>query len=376
MRLIPKDDELGWTPYAWTAYVAAFASSPLLARNATPRDWVLTTCATIVFLALYFRGYWLRGRRIIPIIVAITILGLALYWWNSTAGVFFIYAAAFACRLDNDRAAIGTIVVIDLLAGIEAFAAHMNFFSFAWVFVFVALVGAINVHFEGVGRSQKKLRLAHDEIEHLAKVAERERIARDLHDLLGHTLSVIILKSELASKLAERDPERARSEIRDVERISRDALTQVRAAVRGYRSGGLQAEVESARDALDAANVTLECDLANMQLPPAHEAVIALAIREAVTNIVRHARATHCRIALVPRDGAYDVTVVDDGRGGEEPFGSGLKGMRERIEALGGTLTRDGSKGTTVTITMRVGQAPSPVLVAVGGQAGAPVLHT
>ena len=105
--------------------------------------------------------------------------------------------------------------------------------------------------------------------------------------------------------------------------------------------------------------MTLECELAPLQLPAAHEAVIALAIREAVTNIVRHARATHCRIALAQRDGAYAVTIVDDGRGGDAPFGSGLSGMRERIEALGGTLMRDGSRGTTVTITM-----PLPLSIA------------
>jgi two-component system sensor histidine kinase DesK len=352
MRLIPKNDDLGWTPYAWTVYVALFAISPMFSRHATALDWLTAIGGTIVFLGLYFRGYWVRGRDIIPIIAALLLLGLVLYPHNAAAGAFFIYAAAFASRLDHDRAAIATIAGIELLVGIEAFLSQKPFFAVVWVVVFVALVGAINVHFEGVGRSQAKLRLAHDEIEHLAKVAERERIARDLHDLLGHTLSVIILKSELASKLAERDPERAREEIRDVERISRDALTQVRAAVRGYRSGGLQAEIESARDALDAANVTLECDLGQLPLPPAHEAVIALAIREAVTNIVRHAHATRCRIALTPHNGSYAVTIADNGRGGEATFGNGLNGMRERIETLGGTLSRDGSNGTAVTITM------------------------
>lgn len=359
MRLIPKDDDLGWTPYAWTVYVAFFAMSPTLARNATTLDWVTAIGGTIAVLVLYFRGYWLRGAAIVPVIAALTLIGVVILPRNTASGVAFIYAASFAARLDNDRAAIGTIAVIEVIVGIEVFLSHLHPFSWIWIVVFVALVGAINIHFEGVGRSQAKLRLAHDEIEHLAKVAERERIARDLHDLLGHTLSVIILKSELASKLAERDPERARSEIRDVERISRDALTQVRAAVRGYRSGGLQAELESARDALDAANVTLECDLGTLQLPAAHEAVIALAIREAVTNIVRHARATRCRIALAQSDAGYAVTIADDGRGGDAPFGSGLSGMRERIEALGGTLTRDGSRGTTVTIAM-----PLPMSIA------------
>jgi len=229
-----------------------------------------------------------------------------------------------------------------------------------------------------LGGANARLRVAQDEIEHLAKLAERERIARDLHDLLGHTLSVIILKSELASKLAERDVERARNEIRDVERISRDALSQVRAAVRGYRAGGLAAEIEDARRALDAANVVLTADLQSAPLPPSHEAVLSMALREAVTNVVRHANARQCRIAI--ECGAADLggrstaavggatqcvlTVTDDGRGGGEPFGSGLTGMRERVEALGGTLQRDGSHGTTLTITLPLASlAIAPPLV-------------
>ncbi len=352
MRLIPKDENLGWTPYAWTIYVVFFLLSPGLARHPEPIDWLISTGGTLAILALYFRGHWVRGVRVLPIIAGLTLIGAVLFPLNSAAGVSFIYAASFAARIEDDRRAVGIISAIEIIVVAEVIARRMHPGSFVWVIVFTALVGAIGIHFEGVSRSSRKLRLAHDEIEHLAKVAERERIARDLHDLLGHTLSVIILKSELASKLAERDPERARNEIRDVERISRDALTQVRAAVRGYRSGGLPPEIESARDALDAANVSLTCDVPPLQIPVAQEAVLAMAVRESVTNIVRHARATRCSIALAHRDNAYILTISDDGRGGDEPFGSGLSGMLERIEQLGGTLSRDGSNGTVVTITM------------------------
>src|SRR6476646_9982478 len=108
MRLIPQDDELGWTPYAWTVYVAFFAISPALARNATPADWLISIGGTLALLALYFRGYWVRGTKIIPIIATMTILGIAIFPVNTSAGVLFIYAAGFAARLDNDRAAIGT----------------------------------------------------------------------------------------------------------------------------------------------------------------------------------------------------------------------------------------------------------------------------
>ena len=193
-----------------------------------------------------------------------------------------------------------------------------------------------------------------------ASRSQHGRIARDLHDLLGHTLSLIILKSELASKLADRDIDRARSEIRDVERISRDALAQVRNAVGGYRSRGLQAEAESARETLSAANVTLDADLQSVTLQPSHEAVLALAIREGVTNIVRHARASRCTIRLRTTNGAIALTISDDGNGSASPFGNGLIGMRERVASLGGSLTRDGDRGTTLTITI-----PTPTTVAI-----------
>lgn len=352
MRLLPNDREEGWTPYAWLIYVVFFACWPAAKPGTTPLEWALTIVGLMVFLALYFRGYWVRGRPLMMIIAAITLLG-ALYWkWNPGAGSFFIYAAAFAGELEPVRRAVRAIAIIEIVVIVEALAIRIHPFNAFWPVVFCLLIGAINIHHRQQKNANAKLRLAHEEIEHLAKVAERERIARDLHDLLGHTLSLIVLKSELAAKLAERDIDRARDEIRDVERISRDALAQVRAAVRGYRSGGLLAEIDSASAALVTAGIDITIDMSPQALPAAHEAVLALAVREAVTNIVRHARATHCRIALELVNGACVLTIVDDGIGGHAPFGAGLSGMRERVTALGGTLTRDGEHGTTLTIAL------------------------
>lgn len=354
MRLLPDDREEGWTPYAWLIYLSFFLVYPAFERGTTPLRWVETIAGAIVFLVLYFRGYWCDGRRLVAIIAAITLLGAIFYPVNPGAGSFFIYAAAFAGFLASSKQALLGILLIEIVAAIEIFAFHVAIWNYAWVIVFVAMVGGINIHYAGVKRSNAKLRLAHDEIERLAKVAERERIARDLHDLLGHTLSLIILKSELASKLADRDIERARGEIRDVERISREALAQVRGAVRGYRSAGLRYELEAARETLTTAGIRAEIDAADVALPATEESVLALAVREAVTNVVRHAQATVCRIAIAQGDGMCIVTIADDGRGGEEAFGTGLRGMRERVESLGGTMTRDGARGTTLTITIAV----------------------
>jgi two-component system, NarL family, sensor histidine kinase DesK len=193
------------------------------------------------------------------------------------------------------------------------------------------------------------LRKAQDEIEHLAKVAERERIARDLHDVLGHTLSVIILKSELAGKLLERDPVRAKAEIADVEETAREALNEVRSTIRGYRSHSLETELKHARATLETAGMTVDSEYAEIPLSPAQESVVALVVREAVTNVVRHAKAHHCSLRIVPVNGNCRVEIYDDGRGGGLE-GNGLRGMRERMEALNGSVERDAKSGTRLTV--------------------------
>lgn len=356
MRLLPKDSAIGWTPYAWLIYITPFALTPFYERRGTG---LAVAIAMAIFLPLYFRGFWSRGRERLFIVLALTALGVACWPWSNGAGAFFIYAAS--CAGQSEKRAYAMVGAIALVVLVEARLVDHSLIATAWPFIFVLVVGGINVHYAQVGRANAKLRLAQEEIEHLAKVAERERIARDLHDLLGHTLSLIILKSELASKLADRDVERAREEIRDVERISREALAEVRAAVRGYRSGGLNAEADAARKALESAGVTFEAQLDKVALAPVQEAVLALAIREAVTNVVRHANARNCRLTLRNENGIV-LVVSDDGRGGNASFGSGLLGMRERVEALGGTLVHDGRTGTTLTIRLPQAQAPAALL--------------
>jgi two-component system sensor histidine kinase DesK len=235
---------------------------------------------------------------------------------------------------------------------------HLNgwFLFFAGGLSFV--VGASNIHFAQRNRTNKKLLRAHEEIEHLATVAERERIARDLHDVLGHTLSVIILKSELAGKLLDRDPQRAGNEIREVEQISRQALSEVRDAIRGYRSKGLSAELAQAKATLETAGVAVKCEAARLELPALHEGVLSMAVRESVTNVVRHAHARSCTLRLAQQNGSCHLEIEDDGCGGIVAEGNGLRGMRERVEMLGGTLKRDSHDGTKILITVPLKISP------------------
>ena len=244
----------------------------------------------------------------------------------------------------------GHLVLVSLLC----WAVGCNVYVWVSSVVFSAMVGAVVVQYAQRRRLSDRLVAAHAQSEHLAKVAERERIARDLHDLLGHTLSLIVLKSELASRLSATQPERAAEEIRDVERISREALAQVRAAVRGYRSVGFESELRQAREALETAGIAVEARVEQPQLSAMQESVFAMALREAVTNIVRHAHATICRLSLRQNGRYCELEIADNGRGGALEEGSGLSGMRERVEALGGILERDGSNGTLLRIRVPV----------------------
>ena len=217
---------------------------------------IATLASAVIFLPLYFRGYWVRGRQLRWIITAITVLGMAMAPFNSGAAVYFILMLLlFAPKVGNTRSAVKIIAVIVFASIAESALLHLTPYFWVVALIFTVMIGAVNTHFAQRSRDNQKLLLAQEEVERMAKIAERERIGRDLHDVLGHTLSLIVLKSELASKLADRDPRRAAIEIREVERISRETLAQVRATVRGYQSRSLQAEAEQAKAALQAAGV-------------------------------------------------------------------------------------------------------------------------
>jgi two-component system, NarL family, sensor histidine kinase DesK len=186
--------------------------------------------------------------------------------------------------------------------------------------------------------TERQLRLAREEIARLAVSEERLRFARDLHDLLGHSLSLIALKSELAGRLVTGAPDRATAEIHDIESVARTALHEVREAVAGYRQPTLADELHAAAEILAAAGIAYSCDGAPRALSPAAEAVLGWAVREGVTNVIKHSRARRCTIRFTEDERCAGVEVWDDGRGASSPLdgGSGLRGLRERVAARGG----------------------------------------
>jgi two-component system sensor histidine kinase DesK len=359
MRLLPKNSEYSWAIYS-VLYFGFFYIDPIV-NHASARVWLITVAATVVFLVLYFSLFWVSWRQGLLHLAAMLLMGVAFAKYNGGATTFFIFVAACGpFVVDNEADAIKVLLTVECVAVLTWWVFHLN----GWFLLFAVglslVVGASDIHFAQRTRSNKKLLKAQEEIEHLAKVAERERIARDLHDVLGHTLSVIILKSELAGKLMDRDPQRAGNEIREVEQISRQALSEVRDAIRGYRSQGLPAELAQAKATLETAGIAVHCEAPGIALPALHESVLSMAVREGITNVVRHAHARTCRLRLEQQNGSCRLEIADDGRGGVQAEGNGLRGMRERVEMLGGTLNRLSEAGTKLVITLPLKESVAP----------------
>jgi two-component system sensor histidine kinase DesK len=323
-------------------------------RGAGALEWTLTTLGVALFLGLFFLVFVQRGRRLLWIAAGNTVLGMLFAPFNSGASILFVYAASFVPFALRGRpwhacAAIGGVVV---LLGVESWLLRLPTTLWAVGIGYSLLIGAMNVWVSQQSIASERLQLAHDEIEHLAKIAERERIGRDLHDVLGHTLSVIIVKAELAARLVKANPEKAQAEIVGVEQVSRQALAEVREAIRGYRTHGLLAEIERARSVLEDAGIVVDCRTSAVNLTSTQDNVLALVLREAVTNVIRHADARSCQVLLEEQKGTCRLVVQDDGRGGPFADGSGLRGIGERVAAIGGSVARDDRAGVRLTITV------------------------
>jgi two-component system, NarL family, sensor histidine kinase DesK len=350
MRLLPKSRDHGWAPYTWLVYYGFFLLNPIL-NHAGWKEWLATGLGSAAFLALYFSFFWIRCPWNLLNIAGMVLLGVGFSPSNGGACTFFVFAAAFIpFAVKKESTAFKLLAMLMAVVALDWWLLHLSWWFLFYGCLIATVVGVGNVYFAQRNRANEQLRKAHEEIEHLAKVAERERIARDLHDVLGHTLSVIILKSELAGKLIDHDPQRAKAEMADVEQTSRAALADVRSTIRGYRAHSLEAELKQARATLETAGVIVKAESAEVRLTPAQESVVALVVREAVTNVVRHAQARNCQLRMMPQNGNCRIEIQDDGRGGGAVEGNGLRGMRERIEALGGTLERENRAGTKLSI--------------------------
>lgn len=331
--------------------------------SATTQDWLIIATSLALFAPLFWWIFHLSGAVAAIPLAGMTLLGAVFTPLNPTACLFFAYAGATVGFLGRQSWSLIALAGIAAVIGIEALLLNLGVGFWSVNTLMVVTLGGVCIHWSETNKANAELRRKQSEIERLAKIAERERIARDLHDLLGHTLTVSVLKAQLAAKLIGRDPDAAAREVDEIERISREALGQVREAVQGYRSAGLAEELDNARSALATANVEAKFTIDDEAAKVVGQInyVLAMSLREAVTNVIRHADSTHCRVELLRQKHAVVLKVIDNGNGGTIVAGAGLNGMRERVELIGGSINIDGTSGMIVKVQLPMVAGPTRV---------------
>ncbi|MFC5666102.1 sensor histidine kinase [Kitasatospora misakiensis] len=347
--------------WVYLGYLLFMPAQPYFSPDPAWWEWplaIVVCAATVLLYALALlrrRSAWSVWASLVPMAV----LGTLATPLNAAASVLFIYAAAAAGNALPWHVARRWFAGLTVLDCVTALVSQVplsyRLLGFASALVMVWVVGLLELKQRDRRQEEENQRLRTSQVELLATLAERERIARDLHDLLGHSLTAVVMRAQLTKELVFADPERARAESEEIERNAREALAAVRSTVTGWRRTSIRAELEEARRTLAGTGVTLRvsCDDAPV-LVAATEHELGLALREAVTNVARHARAATCRIGLETDGERVRLVIADDGIGGDAPEGTGLTGLRERIAKLGGAVRRSGSNGTTLTITVPV----------------------
>jgi len=362
--------KLLWTGI-WLVYLSAPVSDLVHGGHgvvAAVLGWLGLAIYVAWYLALLFR----TGRRnaVEFVLVSLAVLSAESTLLVLTLGrewlVLFVYVSIASGAALPLRLARWTIPVASaLMAGLALLVADGT--EYIGALLIPALLGGFAM--TGVRelvRTTIELREARARVAQLAANEERLRLARDLHDLLGHSLSLITLKSELAGRMLPAHPDKAAQQVADIEQVSRQALVDVREAVTGYRRARLAAELAGAQVALTAAGVSaaLPADPDLTGVPEESESALAWALREAVTNVVRHSGARGCTVELLHRqtlDGPrLELTVEDDGSGGAgNGPGNGLTGLTERLEKAGGTLEATGSRhGFRLVARVPAGSGP------------------
>ena len=349
-----KSPWTGGVHLLWSLWVFL---TPLLGDGYDWRWVALTLLSYPLFLWLYARVIFGPRRHGWRHALGMAALSLALLRWYPSGLSYFVFGCVML-RVSEQRPRL-LHYALQLLAMNVVFVAVAWALDYPpqfwmWVPVMTFVIGMIVNVEHAAQENDAALALSQEEVRKLAATAERERIGRDLHDLLGHTLSLITLKLELARKLFERDSGAAKRELEEAERVAREALAQVRSAVTGIRATDLAAELASARLLLESAQVQLDYGAPPPGLPPEVERGLALVLREAVTNIGRHAHAAQAQVEFTREDKAVQLCIGDNGRGGVAVDGNGLSGMRARVAELGGSLSVDSPRNGGTRLLVRV----------------------
>jgi two-component system sensor histidine kinase DesK len=331
----------------------------------------LAIAGTVVFVLSYlwlvlsvrFRAH-VAERSVILITLMVLVAGALTVVQDPGWGFLFTYAAACAGLIGSARVGFFAVIACAVAAGVCTAVGGGSGGSALGFAASAAGIGLLMRLMGDLRTRNRELTEARAELARLAVAEERERFARDVHDLLGHSLSVIALKAELAGRLLRERPEQARTEMAELESVARQALGEVREAVSGYRQPTLDGELAGARMALSAAGIRASVERPETAIDPGTEAVLAWAVREAATNVIRHSGATRCTLKINAGLAATTLEVVDNGVGGSvvngRPPGHGLAGLAERARAVAGDVEADALPHGGFRLAVRVPRAAAP----------------
>ena len=343
------------TKLSWVYLInLVFFIIPLFTIRFELWQYLAMATALLIFLYCYFWAYRCNRNEMVKPVVGIVVVATLITPVNYGAIALFAYAGFFigyACRLQRYLLLMTMLIVLLVLL--------YALLGIQWeLFLLMGIPVVLGVSLLGrVEQAKQRQRLAErqsaDEIKQLATMVERERIGRDLHDILGHTLSSIILKADLAKKLLmHQQTDAARQQLSELSQIARDALSQVRQSVSGYKHQGLTAEVTKLLNRLRDAGFQAELHGELPILDPRRETAVVLALTELVTNIMRHSQGDSCQLSFVQQGKQLQIQLSDNGRCSELKEGNGITGLRERLAAIGATLALEQSDGVTASIQL------------------------
>jgi two-component system sensor histidine kinase DesK len=351
-----------WRVYAQTWLVCLlFPIISLVQIPLTLIQWLIALAGLGSFVTIYTWFMWphpltnkgrsrFRFQTLLMVLTGLTalVLYLSLTYGNAFLWLFVGVSAMVGIAFPAPSAFIIivglTLLTLGISVGMSGGIAKTDWLHLLPLLLLVRGLGLDMIGVAHLVDVLRELHTARGELARQAVTEERLRLARDLHDLLGHTLSLITLKSELAGRLIAKDPTRAAQEIHEIERVARQTLREVREAIAGYRQPTLYSELDGAHQILEAAGITCTVEPMVGPLPPAIDAVLAWTVREGVTNVIRHSRARRCTIRVSAKNEAACIEVLNDGYRDQEhrsthpKVSSGLSGLTERVTAYQGLI--------------------------------------
>ncbi len=349
--LLPADREGKYLPYLLLSYLVLFFI-PVLIGQSAPWHLSVMVISTLVFLGLYFHAYHATGNGIIWHMSGMCVLAFVLALSIPTSSVFIVYACAFCMalpKLKHQYAALGGILAATAVVSLIL---KPDVYFYLPALFFGAIVGLLNINQKQLNAKAKALKLSQDEVKKLATVTERERIARDLHDAIGHQLSAIALKAELAETLCDHDTEKAKSIMQQVHTMSRTTLKEVREVVSNYHAANFEETLVHIKALLQLQEIEVVCEVASTDFSHAQEQTLCFILKEAVTNIVKHASATEVSLKLEIIKDHFVLSIKDNGSGfsAKGLQGNGLASIQKRAELLDGSLQINQNAGSEILV--------------------------